>query len=135
MSNSYVDWEFAKTFDLPVIRTVEPPADFEGERSTITAVGNRYTGSPWRDLPAELMNWRVQKLTLRDQHAADRRHRLGRFEQLPDPLRGLRSLGDCAARALALAAHVRRARQDLVHGRTPETERLPLQPRGGPAGS
>lgn len=25
------DWEFAKTFDLPIIRTVQPPEDFEGE--------------------------------------------------------------------------------------------------------
>ncbi len=25
------DWEFAKTFDLPIIRTVEPPEDFDGE--------------------------------------------------------------------------------------------------------
>ncbi|CAN5449366.1 leucine--tRNA ligase [soil metagenome] len=25
------DWEFAKTFDLPIIRTVDPPEDFEGE--------------------------------------------------------------------------------------------------------
>jgi len=25
------DWEFAKTFDLPIIRTVQPPDDFEGE--------------------------------------------------------------------------------------------------------
>lgn len=25
------DWEFAQTFDLPIIRTVQPPDDFEGE--------------------------------------------------------------------------------------------------------
>jgi leucyl-tRNA synthetase len=25
------DWEFAKAFDLPIVRTVQPPADFEGE--------------------------------------------------------------------------------------------------------
>ncbi len=25
------DWDFAKAFELPVVRTVEPPADFEGE--------------------------------------------------------------------------------------------------------
>ena len=25
------DWEFAQAFDLPIIRTVEPPADWEGE--------------------------------------------------------------------------------------------------------
>jgi leucyl-tRNA synthetase len=25
------DWDFAKEFDLPIIRTVEPPEDFEGE--------------------------------------------------------------------------------------------------------
>ncbi len=25
------DWDFAKTFDLPIIRTVQPPADFAGE--------------------------------------------------------------------------------------------------------
>ena len=29
------DWEFAETFDLPIVRTVQPPADFEG---------NAYTG-------------------------------------------------------------------------------------------
>ena len=29
------DWEFAETFDLPIIRTVQPPEDFEG---------NAYTG-------------------------------------------------------------------------------------------
>lgn len=25
------DWEFAKTFDLPIVRTVQPPQDFDGE--------------------------------------------------------------------------------------------------------
>jgi leucyl-tRNA synthetase len=25
------DWEFAKAFDLPIVRTVKPPADFDGE--------------------------------------------------------------------------------------------------------
>ncbi|MCX9189904.1 leucine--tRNA ligase [Carbonactinospora thermoautotrophica] len=25
------DWEFAETFDLPIIRTVQPPADFDGK--------------------------------------------------------------------------------------------------------
>ena len=25
------DWEFAETFDLPIVRTVQPPDDFEGE--------------------------------------------------------------------------------------------------------
>src|SRR5699024_9138534 len=24
------DWDFAQAFDLPIVRTVEPPADFEG---------------------------------------------------------------------------------------------------------
>ncbi|WP_426245285.1 leucine--tRNA ligase [Nocardioides sp. LHG3406-4] len=28
------DWEFAKAFDLPIVRTVEPPADWEGEAFT-----------------------------------------------------------------------------------------------------
>ncbi|MEU5690598.1 leucine--tRNA ligase [Actinosynnema sp. NPDC020468] len=28
------DWDFAKAFDLPIIRTVRPPADFEGEAYT-----------------------------------------------------------------------------------------------------
>ena len=28
------DWEFAETFDLPIVRTVQPPADFEGEAYT-----------------------------------------------------------------------------------------------------
>src|SRR5688572_2565225 len=28
------DWEFATTFDLPIVRTVQPPADFEGEAYT-----------------------------------------------------------------------------------------------------
>ena len=28
------DWDFAKTFDLPIVRTVTPPADFEGEAYT-----------------------------------------------------------------------------------------------------
>lgn len=28
------DWEFAETFDLPIIRTVEPPPDFEGKAYT-----------------------------------------------------------------------------------------------------
>ncbi|MCC8251113.1 leucine--tRNA ligase [Saccharothrix luteola] len=28
------DWDFAKAFDLPIIRTVQPPADFEGEAYT-----------------------------------------------------------------------------------------------------
>jgi leucyl-tRNA synthetase len=30
------DWDFAKTFDLPIVRTVEPPADFDGEAFTGT---------------------------------------------------------------------------------------------------
>ena len=28
------DWEFAEKFDLPIIRTVEPPAEFEGKAYT-----------------------------------------------------------------------------------------------------
>ncbi len=28
------DWDFAKAFDLPVVRTVEPPADWEGDAFT-----------------------------------------------------------------------------------------------------
>jgi leucyl-tRNA synthetase len=28
------DWEFAEKFDLPIVRTVEPPADFEGKAFT-----------------------------------------------------------------------------------------------------
>ena len=28
------DWAFATTFDLPIVRTVEPPSDFEGEAYT-----------------------------------------------------------------------------------------------------
>ncbi|MEM6793634.1 MAG: leucine--tRNA ligase [Acidobacteriota bacterium] len=28
------DWDFAKAFDLPIVRTVEPPADFDGEAYT-----------------------------------------------------------------------------------------------------
>jgi leucyl-tRNA synthetase len=28
------DWEFAEAFDLPIIRTVQPPADFEGKAYT-----------------------------------------------------------------------------------------------------
>ena len=28
------DWEFAETFDLPIIRTVQPPEDFEGKAYT-----------------------------------------------------------------------------------------------------
>ncbi|MFC6092856.1 leucine--tRNA ligase [Saccharothrix lopnurensis] len=28
------DWDFAKAFDLPVVRTVQPPEDFEGEAFT-----------------------------------------------------------------------------------------------------
>ncbi|MEV8436275.1 leucine--tRNA ligase [Actinosynnema sp. NPDC051121] len=28
------DWDFAKAFDLPIIRTVQPPADFDGEAYT-----------------------------------------------------------------------------------------------------
>jgi len=30
------DWDFAKKFDLPIIRTVQPPADFEGDAFTGT---------------------------------------------------------------------------------------------------
>ena len=28
------DWEFAETFSIPIVRTVEPPADFEGDAYT-----------------------------------------------------------------------------------------------------
>ena len=28
------DWEFAEVFDLPIIRTVEPPEDFTGQAYT-----------------------------------------------------------------------------------------------------
>jgi len=28
------DWDFAKTFDLPIIRTIQPPEDFDGEAYT-----------------------------------------------------------------------------------------------------
>ncbi|MEU4442638.1 leucine--tRNA ligase [Actinosynnema sp. NPDC050801] len=30
------DWDFAKAFDLPIVRTVQPPADFDGEAYTGT---------------------------------------------------------------------------------------------------
>ena len=35
------DWDFAKVFDLPIIRTVQPPDDFEGEAFTGDGPGDQ----------------------------------------------------------------------------------------------
>lgn len=51
------DWEFAKTFDLPIVRTVQPPEDFDGEA---------YTG----DGPA------INSGMLDGLHIADAKHKL-----------------------------------------------------------
>jgi leucyl-tRNA synthetase len=43
------DWDFAKAYDLPIVRTVQPPEDFEGEAYTgtgpaINSAGTTITG-------------------------------------------------------------------------------------------
>ena len=44
------DWEFADAFDLPIVRTVQPPTDFDGEAYTGDgpAINTRLPGRPGR---------------------------------------------------------------------------------------
>src|SRR3546814_2116662 len=39
------DWDFAEAYDLPVIRTVQPPEGFEGKAYTGTGVASNSTGT------------------------------------------------------------------------------------------
>ncbi|MGI8794263.1 MAG: leucine--tRNA ligase, partial [Acidimicrobiales bacterium] len=54
------DWDFAKAYDLPIVRTVEPPADWEGEAYT---GDGRKINSDWLndlDIPtakAKALDW------------------------------------------------------------------------------
>ncbi|MGD9961450.1 leucine--tRNA ligase [Nocardioides sp.] len=62
------DWEFAKAFDLPIVRTVQPPADFEGDAFTGTGPAvnsaNAEISLDGLDIPeakAAIIDWLVAK--------------------------------------------------------------------------
>ncbi len=54
------DWEFAEVFDLPIIRTVEPPADWEGKAYTGEgpAINSRFLdGLGIADAKSRIITW------------------------------------------------------------------------------
>ncbi len=54
------DWEFAEAFDLPIIRTVQPPKDFEGDAYTGPgpAINSGFLdGLEIEDAKARIINW------------------------------------------------------------------------------
>ncbi|CUR54194.1 Leucine--tRNA ligase [metagenome] len=62
------DWEFARTFDLPIVRTVQPPDDFDGEAFTGTGPAinsaNAEVSLDGLDIPeakSRIIAWLVEK--------------------------------------------------------------------------
>jgi leucyl-tRNA synthetase len=54
------DWDFAKAYDLPIIRTVQPPPDFEGEAYTGDgpAINSQWLdGLPMVEAKAKAIDW------------------------------------------------------------------------------
>jgi leucyl-tRNA synthetase len=54
------DWEFAKTYDLPIIRTVEPPESFEGEAylGDGPAISSEFLDGLWvSDAKERMIEW------------------------------------------------------------------------------
>ena len=58
------DWDFAKEFDLPIVRTVQPPADFEGEAYTGDGVAinsEMLNGLKIDQAKARIIDWLTEK--------------------------------------------------------------------------
>ncbi len=58
------DWEFAKTFSLPIIRTVQPPADFDGDAYTGPgpAINSAFLdGLQIEEAKSKMIDWLVEK--------------------------------------------------------------------------
>ena len=58
------DWEFAETFDLPILRTVQPPADFDGKAFTGDgpAINSGFLDGLFvDDAKARMIDWLVEK--------------------------------------------------------------------------
>ena len=58
------DWDFAKVYDLPIIRTVQPPADFDGEAYTGegAAINSGFLdGLEVEDAKAKIIAWLEDK--------------------------------------------------------------------------
>ena len=58
------DWDFAKAFDLPIVRTVQPPADWEGEAYTGDgpAINSEFlNGLPVAEAKTRAIEWLVDK--------------------------------------------------------------------------
>lgn len=54
------DWEFAKTFDLPIVRTVQPPAEFDGKAYTgegLAINSDFLNGSTITDAKQKIIGW------------------------------------------------------------------------------
>jgi leucyl-tRNA synthetase len=58
------DWEFAEKFELPIVRTVEPPADFDGKAFTCegNAINSEFlNGLNIADAKKKITEWLVEK--------------------------------------------------------------------------
>ena len=58
------DWEFAEKFDLPILRTVQPPADFDGKAFTGSgpAINSDFlNGLEIGEAKAKIIEWLVEK--------------------------------------------------------------------------
>ncbi|RKZ14456.1 leucine--tRNA ligase [bacterium] len=58
------DWEFAEAFDLPILRTVQPPADFDGKAYSGAgpAINSSFLdGLQVAEAKARMIDWLVQK--------------------------------------------------------------------------
>lgn len=58
------DWDFAKAYDLPIVRTVQPPADFDGEAFTGEgpAMNSGFLdGLGVQEAKARMIDWLVEK--------------------------------------------------------------------------
>ncbi|MEZ4747298.1 MAG: leucine--tRNA ligase [Calditrichia bacterium] len=58
------DWEFAEIYDLPIIRTVQPPADFEGKAFTGDgpAINSQFlNGLHVAEAKSRIINWLEEK--------------------------------------------------------------------------
>ena len=123
------DWEFAETFDLPIVRTVQPPADFEGEAYTgagpaINSANDEISldGLDVADAKSTIIEWL-------DGQGSGQGHRQLPAARLaavpsallgsPDPDRPLRRLrrGRCAVRRAAREAAPAARRRAEAEGR------------------
>ena len=132
------DWDFAKTYDLPIIRTVQPPADFDGEAylgnglvlnsdflNDLTTVEAKSKMIAWLDTKGhgnakinyKLRDWlfSLTGRTARRPALAGGVRRAGRKWSPRHPRRGNLENGGCADRHFSPAPGRPRARLDSPH--------------------